>query len=413
MKKRILLIVTGLFIIGMIAGCSGSKQQESVSKDEQMPIEEETEITEDTKTTEKEAESSEEQKTNPLVELLQDPYGNYQSEGGEIAFVVGGAVMDGSFNGAIYDGVRIYASSAGVSFSYYVAEEDKPDAYRESIEHAVESRAKIIVGAGLSMEEAVGELQDKYPDIAFLLLDGVPIDAEGKTVQMADNVHCVSFREEESGYLAGYMTVLEGYHKLGFIGGKEVPSVMRYGYGYLQGIEDAMQDTGAEDVTVEYWYSNSYEPDDAITEVAMGWYAEGTEVIFACGGHLYESVCMAAEQKDGWMIGVDVDQSKLSDRILTSAIKNTSNAVIISLDDYYAAGMRWPADLAGQESIYGIEDNCTGIPLYNTEWRFQHVTMDDLYKVYKRIKAGEIEISDDITELPQVSYTVNVYESGE
>lgn len=413
MKKRILLIVTGLFIIGMIAGCSGRKQQKSVSKDEQMPIEEEIEITEDTQTTEKEAESSEEQKTNPLVELLQDPYGNYQSEGGEIAFVVGGTVMDGSFNGAIYDGVRIYASSAGVSFSYYVAEEDKPDAYRESIEHAVESRAKIIVGAGLSMEEAVGELQDKYPDVAFLLVDGVPIDAEGKTVGMADNVHCVSFREEESGYLAGYMTVLEGYHKLGFIGGKEVPSVMRYGYGYLQGIEDAMQDTGAEDVTVEYWYSNSYEPDDAITEVAMGWYAEGTEVIFACGGHLYESVCMAAEQKDGWMIGVDVDQSKLSDRILTSAIKNTSNAVIISLDDYYAAGMRWPADLAGQESIYGIEDNCTGIPLYNTEWRFQNVTMDDLYKVYKRIKAGEIEISDDITELPQVSYTVNVYESGE
>lgn len=413
MKKRILLIVTGLFIIGMIAGCSGRKQQESVSKDEQMPIEEETEITEDTQTTEKEAESSEEQKTNPLVELLQDPYGNYQSEGGEIAFVVGGTVMDGSFNGAIYDGVRIYASSAGVSFSYYVAEEDKPDAYRESIEHAVESQAKIIVGAGLSMEEAVGELQDKYPDVAFLLVDGVPIDAEGKTVGMADNVHCVSFREEESGYLAGYMTVLEGYHKLGFIGGKEVPSVMRYGYGYLQGIEDAMQDTGAEDVTVEYWYSNSYEPDDVITEVAMGWYAEGTEVIFACGGHLYESVCMAAEQKDGWMIGVDVDQSKLSDRILTSAIKNTSNAVIISLDDYYAAGMRWPADLAGQESIYGIEDNCTGIPLYNTEWRFQNVTMDDLYKVYKRIKAGEIEISDDITELPKVSYTVNVYESGE
>lgn len=413
MKKRILFIVAGLFIIGMAAGCSGSRQQESVSKEEQTPIEEETESAEDTQTAEKAADPSEEQKTNPLVELLQDPYGNYQSEGGEIAFVVGGTVMDGSLNGAIYDGVRIYASSAGVSFSYYAAEEDKPDAYRESIEHAVESRAKIIIGAGLSMEKAVGELQEKYPDIAFLLVDGAPIDAEGQTVEMADNVHCVSFREEESGYLAGYMTVLEGYHKLGFIGGKEVPSVMRYGYGYLQGIEDAMQDTGAEDVTVEYWYSNSYEPDDAVTEVATKWYEEGTEVIFACGGHLYESVCMAAEQTDGWMIGVDVDQSRLSDRILTSAIKNTSNAVIISLDDFYAAGMRWPADLAGQESIYGIEDNCTGIPLYNTEWRFQHVTIDDLYKVYKRIKAEEIEISDDITKLPQVSYTVNVYESGE
>ena len=413
MKKKILLIVTGLFMIGMMSGCSDSKQQESVSKDEQKPIEEEIEVTEDAENAEKEAESTEEQKTNPLVELLQDPYGNYQSEGGEIAFVVGGTVMDGSFNGAIYDGVRIYASSAGISFSYYVAEEDSPAAYRESIEHAVESRAKIIVGAGMSMEEAVGELQNDYPDIAFLLVDGVPIDEEGNDVEIADNVHCVSFREEESGYLAGYMTVLEGYHKLGFIGGKETPPVMRYGYGYLQGIDDAVQDTGAEDVTVEYWYSNSYEPDESITEVAMGWYTEGTEVIFACGGHLYESVCMAAEQKEGWMIGVDVDQSRLSDRILTSAIKNTSNAVIISLDDFYAAGMRWPADLAGQESIYGIEDNCTGIPLYNTEWRFQHVTMDDLYKVYKRIKAGEIEISDDISKLPQVSYTVNVYESGE
>ena len=416
MKKKILFIITGLFMIGMMSGCSDSKQQESVSKDEQKPIEEEIEVTEDVENAEnpeKEAESTEEQKTNPLVELLQDPYGNYQSEGGEIAFVVGGTVMDGSFNGAIYDGVRIYASSAGISFSYYLAEEDSPAAYRESIENAIESQAKIIVGAGMSMEKAVGELQNNYPDIAFLLVDGVPIDEEGNDVEIADNVHCVSFREEESGYLAGYMTVLEGYHKLGFIGGKETPPVMRYGYGYLQGIDDAVQDTGAEDVTVEYWYSNSYEPDDAITEIAMGWYAEGTEVIFACGGHLYESVCMAAEQKEGWMIGVDVDQSRLSDRFLTSAIKNTSNAVIISLDDFYAAGMHWPKDMAGQESIYGIEDNCTGIPLYNTEWRFQNVTMDDLYKVYKRIKAGEIEISDDISKLPQVSYTVNVYESGE
>lgn len=416
MKKKILILVTGLLIIGMMSGCSDSKQQESVAKDEQTPIEEEIEVmeeAEDTDNVEKESEPTEEQKTNPLVELLQDPYGNYQSEGGEIAFVVGGTVMDGSFNGAIYDGIRIYASSAGVSFSYYTTEDDSPDAYRESIEHAIESHAKIIIGAGMSMETAVGELQDSYPDIAFLLVDGVPIDEEGKDVEIAENVHCVSFREEESGYLAGYMTVLEGYHKLGFIGGKEVPSVMRYGYGYLQGIDDAVQDTGAKDVTVEYWYSNSYAPDDAITEMAMGWYAEGTEVIFACGGHLYESVCMAAEQEECWMIGVDVDQSKFSDRILTSAIKNTSNAVIISLDDFYAAGMRWPADLAGQESIYGIEDNCTGIPLYNTEWRFQNVTMDDLYKVFKRIKAGEIVISDDITVLPQVSYTVNVYESGE
>ena len=200
MKKKILFIITGLFMIGMMSGCSDSKQQESVSKDEQKPIEEEIEVTEDVENAEnpeKEAESTEEQKTNPLVELLQDPYGNYQSEGGEIAFVVGGTVMDGSFNGAIYDGVRIYASSAGISFSYYLAEEDSPAAYRESIENAIESQAKIIVGAGMSMEKAVGELQNNYPDIAFLLVDEDEEDEEYENEEESEEVSEDDFFDEK------------------------------------------------------------------------------------------------------------------------------------------------------------------------------------------------------------------------
>lgn len=241
-----------------------------------------------------------------------------------------------------------------------------------------------------------------------MLIDGIPVDEFGKAVAIEDNVHCISFEEEESGYMAGYLTVFDGYRSLGFIGGKEVPPVIRYGYGYLQGIEDAAKDLELSDVTVNYWYADSYEPNEEIRDKALEWYQEGTEVIFACGGLLYQSVLEAAEEWDGLLIGVDVDQSALSERFLTSAVKDIANAVIISLDDFYASGKEWSRDFAGEAVRYSMEENCTGIPIYDTEWRFKAITMERFGELRRKIKLGEISISDETDAQPQVSFTLNM-----
>ena len=397
MKKKIIGGLAGLFLAGALAGCNGSEQRETVSEEVQ-------ETTVDIETQQKQREAA---RIDPMEELLEDYYGDYQEKGGEIAFVSDGVVMDGNYNEAIYEGIQMYALAAGVSFSYYNVEEDNFEGHLKTVEDAILNQAKIVVCAGCDFQEAVGELQDDYPEVSFLMIDGVPVDIEGRPIEIKENVHCVLFKEEESGYLAGYMAVLEGYRNLGFIGGKEEPSVIRYGYGFLQGIDDAAREMELSDVAVNYWYAGTFQSDEEIYEQAAQWYVEGTEIIFACGGFLYTSVLEAANKEDGLLIGVDVDQNERSKRFLTCAEKDIANAIVISLDDYYAAGRKWSEAFAGQDVRYGVKDNCTGIPVLKTEWRFKNVTMGDFYELYTQVKQGKISVSDEIDKQPQVSVTVN------
>jgi len=137
-------------------------------------------------------------------------------------------------------------------------------------------------------------------------------------------VHNILYREEQAGYLAGYAAVMDGYTKLGFLGGMAVPAVVRYGYGYVQGADAAAQKLGLApgSVEIKYWYSGVFAPNDDIKTKMSGWYTEGTEVVFACGGGIYLSATAAADAAGGKVIGVDVDQSAESPTIITSAMKD-------------------------------------------------------------------------------------------
>lgn len=383
MRKRMIHSIVGFVFAGILTGCAGPQAQEA--------------------STDAQRRQAQIAGVDPMGELSRDYYGDYRETGGEIAFVSDGAVMDRDCNEAVYEGIRMYALSAGVSFSCYSAQDGTLESRIAALKRALDNQAQVVVCLECDFREAVERFQNSFPEISFLLIDQAPEEAEDV---LEENVHAVSFREEESGYLAGYLTVLEGHHRLGFIGGGKTPSIMRYGHGYLQGIDDAARELALDDVAVSCWYAENGRPSPEIYEKAAQWYARGTEVIFACGGTLYESVLEAADKEGGLLIGADVDRSGRSERFLTSAEKGIANAVAISLDEYYAAGRRWPEGLAGQNVRYGAAQNCAGIPVYDTEWRFRNVTMGQFYEVYKKIRRGEIAVSDEIGEEPEISVTL-------
>ena len=346
-------------------------------------------------------------------EDFRDYYSEYVPEGGEIAYVASESmILDGNFNQTIFSGLQQYAFSAGRTYSYYKASASTEEAYLAALQKALSyENCRLIVTAGSDFDIAVGKLQDQYPDKAILMVGGQPTDEEWNDLPIGDNVHCVSFREQEAGYLAGYMTVLEGYRKLGFIGGEEDDGVIRYGSVYLQGIDDAAYDldvTG--EIEVSYWYSDTYLPSDYIYDTASEWYQNGTEVIFACGGSIYESILAAADEQNGLMIGVDIDQSSISSRVLTSAVKGLDRAVIVSLDDYFAFD-HWSEKTAGALASYGIRENCSSLPL--SPWRFQHVSYEDYQAIYDDIAGGMITLDDSIDEMPALDITVDVLPTGE
>ncbi len=318
-----------------------------------------------------------------------------------------GSIVDNGFNHAALEGIQTYADGAGVSYACYSADADTPDAHKAAVLTAIQDNAELIVCAGSPFEQAVGSLQEDYGNVYFLLLDGVPRDLGGDEIAIAPNVHCITYREEEAGYLVGYMAVLEGYRKLGFIGGEEIPSIQRYGYGYLQGIDDAAASLEAsDDIRVEYWYGGSFCPDGQIEDVSMEWYQAGTEIIFACGGSLYQSVLASAETCEGMLIGADVDQSGISERFLTSAMKGISSSVVVALDDFFASGKKWPDGLAQKAVSYGAKEKCISLPVQNGAWRFQTATMDEYLKILARLRSGDIQIPVDTETLPETAATV-------
>ncbi|MDE6602836.1 MAG: BMP family ABC transporter substrate-binding protein [Lachnospiraceae bacterium] len=394
--------LAGLTLLLLLTGCGKPAQETAVSAENEAPEEAQQETEEDEESSGAEMSSWRE----AVQKMFEDPYGDYSETGGEIAFLTDGSVEDGAYNEAVFNGVRMYALGAGTSFSCYHADPNAPESYQEIIRRAVEDNAGLVVCAGDLFGEAVGALQEAYPQISFLLVDTVPHDGEGEELSLAQNVHCILFREEQAGYLAGYMAVWEGYRNLGFIGGREEPAVLRYGYGYLQGINAAAKDLSLDDVTVNYWYADTYAADIAVREKADGWYEDGTQIIFACGGGLYESVLEAAENQDGLMIGVDIDQCRISDRVLTSAVKNIGPAVTDALDEYYAAG-GWSEEDAGQVKRYGVEEGCAAIPVIDTEWRFKEIPTTHFFEIYKQIKRGDRTVSDAIDAPPEVAVFVN------
>lgn len=347
--------------------------------------------------------------TSGIKDMLNDYYADYKATGGKIAYVTDVSQMeDGTFNQTVYDGIRLYANSAGVTYSYYIAQEDSPEEYERLVEEAISTGGKLIVSSGVHFEQAIGAYQYQYPNVYFLMIDGTPKDEEGQELTPETNVHCVTFREEESAYLAGYFTVLDGYRKLGFIGGDQVPPVIRYGYGYLAGINEAAKDLECtDDIQVNYWYSGSFLATDDVKKMAEDWYHNGCEVIFACGGSLYESVLEAADEADKKIIGVDVDQSPISERFLTSAIKGVDRAVVKALDDFFAYG-KWSEDLGGHISNYGISEWCGGLPTMT--WNFEETTTTKYGELYLGIKEGSIVVSHDIDSFPITTVKVHNYD---
>ena len=338
-----------------------------------------------------------------------------RKSGARIALVTDvSSAMDSGFNQAALQGIQTYADGAGVFYSTYSTDTDTPESYKNTVITAIQDNAELIVCAGTHFEQVVGDLQNDYSDIYFLLLDGIPRDSSGIPIDIASNVHCITYREEEAGYLVGYMSVREGYRKFGFIGGEPLPSVKGYGYGFLQGIDDAAASLeDSDEIQIEYWYADTFSPNEQIEEVSADWYQSGTEIIFACGGSLYQSVLTAAEECNGVLIGVDADQSGISGRFLTSATKGIDSSVIVALDDFFASGKKWPEELAGNAVSYGAKEKCVSLPVQGNAWRFQTATTSEYLQILARLRSGDIRLPIDAETAPQIAVTVIYHDQQE
>ena len=328
----------------------------------------------------------------------------------DVAFVTDvGNIDDQSFNQYTWQGVQDFCSANNLSANYYRPTEDSDAARLEQMDNAVNDGAKSIVVAGYLFGSAIAEAQEKYPDVQFLALDVSTADLGDKTPTA--NTALITYKEEQAGYLAGYAAVYDGYKELGFLGGMAVPAVIRYGYGFVQGADAAAKEIGATDVNIKYWYSGGFAATDEVKNKMDGWYSEGTEVVFACGGPVCVSCAAAAQANGGKMIGVDVDQSGQFDTVITSAMKGLAESVNEALTDALNNGWKFSETYSGKETKLGAAENCVGLPMATS--KFTSFTQEQYDTMYAAIVDGSLAIDDsfDADVKPAVTTITVDYQS--
>ena len=376
MKRYLSLILAAVMVLGLLAGCGGNGGSE----------------------------------TKP-------------AEGGEAVYKVAMItdycdITDQSFNQTSYEGCIAYCDPAGVEFNYFKPLQDADAERIAMVDAAVSQGYNIIVTPGYAFAPTIIATAEMYPDVKFIALDVSAADFGDWTIPA--NVYSAVYQEELCGYMAGYAAVKMGYKHVGFMGGMAVPAVVRYGYGFVQGVDAAAKELGIEnEVVLDYIYANAFNGDADITAVMDTWYQEmGVEIVFSCAAGAYTSVAEAAAKVGGKLIGVDVDQKAIVDgtygegMCVTSAMKGLAATIEVTLKDVIENG-NW-ANYGGKIETLGVvssEDptsNFVQIPYENTLWN-DTFTQADYQAVLAGILDGSIVVSNDTTNMPATGIVVNTY----
>ena len=305
-----------------------------------------------------------------------------------------GQLKDKSFNQGTWDGVKLYASQNNKSYKYYApangneaTDEDRYNAYIS----AIDGGAEVIVAPGYLQEAAMKRAAVEHPDVKFVFIDGYPLADDSDNV--LSNVVGVAFHEEQCGYLAGYAAIIEGYTKMGFTGGGggTNPAVNRFGYGFVQGVSAAAAEAGVNaEINFSFLYGQSYSASPELQTQVNGWYANGTEVVFSCGGSMCDSVFAAAAANNGVSIGVDVDQADASNTVMTSAVKGLSEAASLMLGRFYDG--KWD-EIGGGVLKLGAKDDAVGLPTATCSMK--KFSVEDYNKLFESIKGGSTPVDAD------------------
>lgn len=327
----------------------------------------------------------------------------------QVAFVTDvGQLKDKSFNQGTFDGVKLYAAANGLSYKYYQpangSEATDDDRY-DAMKAAVEGGADVVVCAGYLQEAALKKAAIEYPETPFVFIDGYPLtDDAGNTLS---NVAGIAFKEEQAGYLAGYAAVMDGFTKLGFSGGGggTNPACCRFGYGYVQGANAAALEKGITvDMNYSWQYGSNFSASTDLQTMINGWYVNGTEIVFACGGSMFQSIVAAASANDKFVIGVDVDQSGESEYVVTSAMKGLADAVQWAVAKVYDGTFD---TIGGQQTSLGVADNAVELPTGADSWRFETFTVEKYESLYQQMVDGTLVVDDDYTVMDNAETATN------
>jgi basic membrane protein A len=261
-----------------------------------------------------------------------------------------GQLNDRGFNQLAFQGLKRAERELGVEGR--VLESASDSEYVPNMSSLADEGFDLIIGVGFAQGEAVDTVANEYPDTKFMIID---VD-QSTLPHKPTNVVGLLFKEEEVGYLAGYLAALTAKREPGpdvisSVGGMKEPPVDRFIAGYQAGAKKA--DPG---IKVLNGYSQDWDDLAKCKELALNQIAGGSTIVFQVAGGCGLGALDAAKEKSVWGIGVDADQSYLGPHVLTSAQKKVDQAVFLTIKS--AQDGSWKG---GRNAVFGLKDDGVGL----------------------------------------------------
>ena len=329
--------------------------------------------------------------------------------GASIALAADAAGIEAGPDALLWQGIQTFAANFGYTAQSCLYGEGASLATAEdALRAAAQSGAALVVCRGEAMARALFNIQANYPNVHYLLFDDEPHSEDYTSYATEASVHCVLFREEQAGYLAGYAAVAEGYTALGFVGRDELPGIVRYCTGFLQGANAAAERQG-QNVTLRVWYTGDIGDPAVATQRMIDWFNGGTGLILADGDALMQSALEAVNQTGAKAFATGWDQNALGERVLGSAIQCYNAAVQRQLYKFFSGNSTWSQQDAGQTERLGYTDG--SVALAGSAWRFNNFTQSDYERLYEQLRNSELEVEayadmNTLPDTPLVTVTV-------
>jgi basic membrane protein A len=261
-----------------------------------------------------------------------------------------GGLNDRSFNQLANEGLERAKSELGVETRVLVSKANSD--YVPNLSTLAQQKYDLVIGVGFLMADAMNTVASKFPSTKFAIID---VNAETDLKSKPTNVAGVLFKEQEAGYLVGFMAGLylkdEGGGTAASVGGQKIPPVDHYIAGYQAGVMAANPDA-----KVANEYSQKFDDPAPCKEIALDQISKGAKVIFQVAGGCGLGALDAAKEKSVQGIGVDADQAYLGTHIMTSALKKVDVAVYDEVKAVQDGSFK-----GGANTIFDVKSGGVGI----------------------------------------------------
>src|SRR4051794_38552831 len=287
-----------------------------------------------------------------------------------------GGLNDRSFNALAYKGLQ--QAKGQLSADIRVLTSKSNADYVPNLSTLARQKYDLVIAVGFLMSDATAKVAKSFPNVNFAIIDYSQSLLKGKP----KNVHGLLFKEQEPGYLVGYMAGLYvkkkgGKQVISSVGGQKIPPVDHYIAGYQAGAKKA--NPGIKTLNA---YSQDFVDQAKCKEIALNQIGQGSQVVFQVAGQCGLGALDAAKEKGVQGIGVDADQSYLGSHILTSALKHVDVAVLDTVKDIQAGRFK-----AGTDTTFETKNNGVGFGRVNAKGK---PFTTQVLKVQKQIANGQV-----------------------